>query len=68
MKNNKCVLLTPDERLRPMDEANDAGLLAVATDRLAKYDPSAVISGEELHRELGITQDDLDQCGEVEIE
>ena len=31
-------------------------------------DPSTAVSGEELHKELGITQDDLNRCGEVEFE
>ena len=70
MKNNaaECVLLSPDEYIRLMDEVNDARLLTIASDRLAKYDPSTGISGEELHKELGIKQDDLDRCGEVEFE
>ena len=70
MKNNaaECVLLAPDEYIRLMDEVNDARLLTIASDRLAKYDPSTGISGEELYKELGITQDDLDRCGEVEFE
>ena len=70
MKNNaaECVLLAPDEYIRLMDEVNDARLLTIASDRLAQYDPSTGISGEELCKELGITQDDLDRCGEVEFE
>ncbi len=70
MKNNaaECVLLAPDEYIRIMDEVNDARLLAVATERMAHFDPSTVISAEDLYKELGITQEDLDAIGEVEIE
>jgi len=70
MKNNaaECVLLAPDEYIRIMDEVNDARLLAVATERMAHFDPSTVIAAEDLYKELGITQEDLDAIGEVEIE
>ena len=42
MKNNtaECVLLSPEEYVRLMDELNDARLLAVASERMAHYDPS----------------------------
>ncbi len=70
MKNNaaECVLLSPDEYIRLMDEVNDARLLMMASQRMEHYDPSTTISGAELYRELGITKEDLDHCGEVEIE
>lgn len=40
MKNNtaECVLLSPEEYVRLMDELNDARLLAVASERMAHYD------------------------------
>ena len=61
MKNNaaECVLLSPDEYVRLMDEVNDARLLAVATERMAHYDPSTLISEEEMNRRLGVTAADL---------
>ena len=61
MKNNaaECVLLSPEEYVRLMDEVNDARLLAVATERMAHYDPSALISEEEMNRRLGVTAADL---------
>lgn len=70
MKNNaaECVLLAPDEYIRIMDEVNDARLLAVATERMEHFDPSTVVAAEDLYKELGITQEDLDAIGEVEIE
>ena len=48
MKNNtaECVLLSPEEYVRLMDELNDARLLAVASERMAHYDPSKLISEE----------------------
>ena len=42
IKNNvaECVLLSPDEYVRLMDEVNDARLLAVATERMSSFDPN----------------------------
>ncbi len=70
MKNNaaECVLLSPDEYIRLMDEVNDARLMAIAAQRMEKFDPMNTVSGDELYSELGITKEDLDSCGEVEIE
>lgn len=70
MKNNtaECVLLSPEEYVRLMDELNDARLLAVASERMAHYDPSKLISEEEMNRRLGVTKDDLKDFESVEIE
>ncbi|MGN0461607.1 MAG: type II toxin-antitoxin system Phd/YefM family antitoxin [Ruminococcus sp.] len=70
MKNNtaECVLLSPEEYLRLMDEVNDARLLAIANERMSNYDPSEAISAEDIYRELGITDEDIAHCTEVEIE
>jgi PHD/YefM family antitoxin component YafN of YafNO toxin-antitoxin module len=70
MKNNtaECVLLSPDEYVRLMDEVNDARLLTVAAERMAHYDPATVISGDEMNRRIGITDEDLAGYDEVEIE
>ncbi len=70
MKNNsaECVLLSPDEYVRLMDEINDARLLAVASERMAHFDPSTLISEEEMNHRLGITEDDLANFDEVDIE
>ena len=68
MKNNtaECVLLSPEEYVRLMDELNDARLLAVASERMAHYDPSKLISEEEMNRRLGVTEDDLKDFESVE--
>lgn len=70
MKNNtaECVLLSPDEYVRLMDELNDARLLAAALERMSHFDPSTTISSEEMNRRLGITESDLAGFDEVEIE
>ena len=70
MKNNaaECVLLSPDEYLRLMDEINDARLLAVANERMASYNPINSIPAEDVYREFGITDEAIAACDEVEIE
>ena len=70
MKNNsaECVLLSPDEYVKLMDEVNDARLLALATERMANFDASSVIPEAEALKKLGITADDLADADEVEIE
>lgn len=70
MKNNaaECVLLSPDEYVRIMDELNDARLLALASERMAHFDSTTVISEEEMNQRLGVSEDDLAGYDEVEIE
>ncbi len=70
MKNNtaECVLLSPEEYVRLMDEVNDARLLAMASERMEHFDSANIISGEEMNRRLGITDEDLADFEEVDIE
>ena len=70
MKNNaaECVLMSPEEYVRLMDEVNDARLLTLANARMQNFNKDSLISGKELYEELGITKEELDSIGEVEIE
>ena len=70
MKNNvaECVLLSPDEYVKLMDELNDARLLAVASERMAHFNPDTLISEQEMNKRFGITDDDLANFDEVEFE
>ena len=70
MKNNaaECVLLSPEEYMSLIDEVNDARLLTLASERMAKAEPTTFVPAEHLYDELGITQDALDAVGEVDIE
>lgn len=69
MKNNtaECVLLSPEAYVRLMDEINDARLLTLANERMAAYDPAALISEEEMDRGLGTTKEELNGMDEVKI-
>ena len=70
MKNNvaECVLLSPDEYIRLMDEVNDARLLAIAMQRIASYDPEKLISENEMISRMGLSNDDIESFGEVDFE
>lgn len=51
-----------------MEELNDARLLAVASERMAHFDPASLISEEEMNRRLGVSENDLTGFDEVDIE
>lgn len=70
MKNNtaECVLLSPDEYVRLIDEVNDAELWAMAAERMRKYDPATLIPGDKMNHRLGIAEADLEGYDEVELE
>ena len=70
MKNNapECVLLSPEEYVQLMDAVNDAKLLTLAAERLDKFDPNAVVSSDEAYQHMGISDADLADYDEVELE
>lgn len=70
MKNNapECVLLSPEEYVRLMDEVNDARLLTLAVKRMENFNPNNTIPENQVMNELGITDEDLSDLDEVEFE
>lgn len=70
MKNNsaEAVIVPPEEYVELMNSLNDYLLLTMAVERMEKYDPSALISEEEMDKLLGIREDELDAVDEVEFE
>ena len=62
MKNNapECILLSPEDYLKLIDEVNDAKLMALAMQRMQNYDPEKTISEEEADRILGFSKEDMD--------
>ena len=70
MKNNtaECVLLSPEEYVSLMDEINDARLTALAMKRLENITDSTLVSAETVNSELGISEEDLADADEVELE
>ena len=55
MKNNaaECVLLSPEEYVRLMEEVNDARLLLLANKRMQHFDAAATIPQENVDKEFG---------------
>lgn len=70
MKNNtpECVLLSPDEYIRLLDEANDARLLALASQRMTHFNPDTAISQEEVDREFGYIPSDYENTDDIDFE
>jgi PHD/YefM family antitoxin component YafN of YafNO toxin-antitoxin module len=70
MKNNvaEVVLMPPAEYVEVMDALNDYLLLTMAVERMVHYDPSTLVSEEEMDRRLGISKEDLDSVGEVDFD
>ena len=70
MKNNapECILLSPEDYLKLIDEVNDAKLMALVMQRMQNYDPEKTISEEEADRILGFSKEDTDDFEGVEFE
>lgn len=70
MKNNvpTCVLVTPERYDRMMEIVEDFFLLEEAEQRLAEAEKTGYISSEEVMKSLGISEADLDNTEDVEIE
>ncbi len=69
MKNNQpaCVLLSPAQYESLMEMLSDSILYAEAEKRMSANDSSEDMTHEAVMKELGITQEELDEI-EVEIE
>lgn len=70
IKNNtpECVLLSPEEYKRMVNEINDAKLLNLANERMKNFDLSQTIPAEEVYKRLGITESDLSDYEDIEVE
>ena len=70
MKNNtpECVLLSPEEYIRLLDEANDARLLAAATERMSHFDPETLISQEQVDQMLNFSPSDYENTDDIILE
>lgn len=70
MKNNnpECVLMDPEQYVSLMDDINEARLILEAAMRMDDFDPKDLFSQDEIKEMFGITDDDLGNSDEVEIE
>lgn len=57
----------PRRVVRLVDQGNDARLPAAAAQRMERLDPARTVSGDGPYSGPGVTREDLDGCGEVEI-
>ena len=64
----ECVLLSPEEYMRMIDEIEDARLCALAEARMEHFDAEKTISFDDMNRKLGIKEEDLTDFDEVELE
>lgn len=69
VKNNKpaCVLMSPEQYTELMELLSDYILLDEAKRRMSAFDGEGLASQEEVMRDFGITQADLDAV-DVELE
>jgi PHD/YefM family antitoxin component YafN of YafNO toxin-antitoxin module len=70
MKNNEpeCVLMSPDEYMAFMDELADTRLALLALQRIVGGALEHTGTQEEVMERFGLTQEDLADAEEVEIE
>lgn len=70
LKNNtpECVLLSPEEYSRLMDEVEDARDLMLAKSRLESMNEIEVISKEDIEQAFKMNFDDIEPLSEDEFE
>ena len=64
----ECILLSPEKYEEMADQLFDAYLLEVAQERLKNFDPSKLLTEEEVMRDLGITEEELADFEDVELD
>ena len=65
---NAPLLMSPEEYLSLMEEVEDAKLLRLAESRLQNFTPAETIPAEDVYQKYGITDADLADFDEVELE
>ena len=63
-----CVLVSPEEYARMVDELNDAKLLEIANARMENFDPQAAIDADKVYRKLNIASKALEKNDEIGFE
>ena len=69
IKNNspECVLISPDEYLRLIEEIENLQLSMIAKEREEKIKPDNLLTEEEVLKQLGISNEELEKA-KVDIE
>lgn len=70
LKNNapECVLISPEEYIKLIDELEDAKDLLLAEKRLANLNEDDIVSLEEFEKEFNIDFDKVEPISEEELE
>lgn len=70
LKNNtpECILISPDEYMKLIDELEDARDLVLADARISSMDKSNLISQDEFEKSFNIDLDEVSPLDEDEIE
>ncbi|MGF0095344.1 type II toxin-antitoxin system Phd/YefM family antitoxin [Peptoniphilus sp. SGI.035] len=70
LKNNtpECILISPDEYTKLIDELEDARDLMLANARISSMDKSNLISQDEFEKSFNINLDEVSPLDEDEIE
>ena len=63
-----CIIMKPEDYMRMSDDFYDIKTMAVAEDRWNHIDRSKIIPAEEVYRELGLTDEDLEGWEDIELE
>lgn len=63
----ECVLLSPEEYIKIIDQLEEAELLKMAVSRIEKNDPANNIPIEKIMEKYNITREDIESMEEVEI-
>ena len=64
----ECVLVPLNEYEMMTADHDDIRLIAIADERMSHFDPSRLLTAEEVYRKLGITQEEIDAMEDVELE
>lgn len=64
----EVIILSPKEYVRMSDDYHDRKYIHIAEERMKNFDPSKLISAEEVFRKYGLTDEDLEGWEEVEFE
>lgn len=64
----ECVIVPMNEYQLMTADHDDIRLIAIADERMSHFDPSKLLTQEEVYESLGITQEEIDAMPEVELE
>ena len=64
----ECVIVPMNEYQLMTADHDDIRLIAIADERMSHFDPSKLLTQEEVDRRLGITPEDIEGWEDIELE